>query len=399
MPADVCPRAPEPQTTGHGGVQMGLLENTRLGSFPFASMSSTSLHPVNATPSAASPIQTADSAAITIFQITSLMVILIAAFLGNGVIFLVFVRKPSLLSVSNRFVLHLAICNFLMCVVVMPPVLVSVISTDWMLKEQSCIATGFLNVLLFAAIILTLVMITVDRYVAVMLPLRYYIYMTARRAALMILLVWIMALALALPPVFGWNSISYHHHRFICTAAVPDGSGTPNDSYEIYLVVGGFAVPLISIASMYGRMYLAARDLVARDRHRWFRVPSSEETTGCSSTDPVKKQRAFTGGGIKKILRVHIGDEWRTAQTTLMVMLSFVVSWLPYYVVGLVEAALDRHVSPFWEWIPLWLALSSSAFNPYVYVFRSASMRHHAFSLFGLRRHASIKDSKLFTEA
>ncbi|XP_022102075.1 G-protein coupled receptor 161-like [Acanthaster planci] len=380
-------------------MQMGLLANTRLEFSPFASMSSTSLQPSNATSSAASPIQTADSAAITIFQISSLLVILIAAFLGNGVIFLVFIRKPSLLSVSNRFVLHLAVCNFLMCAVVMPPVSISVVSTDWMLTDQSCTITGFLNVLLFAAIIFTLVMITVDRYVAVMLPLRYYIYMTTRRAAMMMLVVWIMALALALPPVLGWNYISYHHHRFICTAAVPGHDKTSGNSYEIYLMVGGFAVPLILIATMYGRMYFAARNLIARDRHRWFRVPSSDETSSCSNTDPVKRPRTFTSGGIKKILRVHIGDEWRTAQTTLMVMFSFVVSWLPYYVVGFVEAAFDKHVSSFWEWLPLWLALSSSAFNPYVYVFRSASMRHHAFSLFGLRRRASIKDSKLFTEA
>ncbi|XP_033627195.1 G-protein coupled receptor 161-like [Asterias rubens] len=377
---------------------MGLLVNIRLGSATLTGMSSTSPYLVNVTPSAATPAWVVDSAATTVVQISTLMVIFIAAFLGNGVIFLVFVRKPSLLSVSNRFVLHLAVCNFLMCVVVMPPVLVSVISTDWMLSQQSCAATGFLNLLLFAAIILTLVMITVDRYIAVMLPLLYYTYMTTRRAALMILVVWVLALTFALPPVLGWSSVSYHPHRFICTVAVPTGDASASDGYEIFLMVGGFAIPLTSMAFMYGRMYFAARDLLARDRHRWFRVPSSDRNgSSPSSCAPFRRPRGLTSGGIKKILQVHIGDEWRTAQTALIVMFSFVISWLPYYVVSFVEVALNRHVSPFWEWIPLWLAFSSCAFNPYVYVFRSASMRHHALSLVGVHRR-STKDARFFIE-
>ena len=304
----------------------------------------------------------------TVFRVITLILILSAAFIGNILVFVVFLRKPSMLSVSNRFILQLAVCNFLMTILLMPSVIVSTIQEqeDWPYSHIWCVCTGFLIVLLFAAAIFTLVMITVDRYVAVITPLHYFSRITSKRSLMMLTAVWIIAFILALPPLIAHDSIDYHHYRYACTI----GSRSNyifTYGYNIFLILCGFLVPLSVMSFAYYRIYTAARDLVARDRHRWY-VLSDEETVR-RALRAKKRHRhhsntyhhhssswrlhisGFTASaGFRKILRIHVGDEWRTAKSGLVVLFTFMVTWLPFFVVIAIESVQDvtKHVSPTW---------------------------------------------------
>ncbi|XP_052799062.1 rhodopsin, GQ-coupled-like [Mya arenaria] len=81
--------------------------------------------------------------------------------------------------------------------------------------------------LIFTASTFTLVLIAIDRYMAVAKPLHYSMTMTSRRASFMIASVWISAILCSLPPLFGWNcyefqldKISYHIEPVVKTLSV-----------------------------------------------------------------------------------------------------------------------------------------------------------------------------------
>ena len=344
-----------------------------------------------------------------IFRVSTLILILVLALVGNILVFLVFLRKPSMLSISNRFIFQLAICNFLMTVLLMPSVVANTLYEDWMFSHIWCVFTGFLIILLFAAIIFTLVMITMDRFVAVTQPLQYFNRITSKRGYIMLTSVWIIALILALPPLVVPDAIEYHEYRYACTIG-SRSSFVFTLGYSLFLILCGFLVPLSFMLFGYYRIYTAARDLAARDRHRWY-VLSDEKTMRHALRTKRRKRRNHNSNtyhhhssswklhisgltasaGFRKILRIHVGDEWRTAKSGLVVIFTFVVTWLPFFGVIAFESVHEgnKHVSPTWEWVSLWLAFCSCACNPYVYVFRSAAMRHQALAPLGISRRLS----------
>jgi hypothetical protein len=78
-------------------------------------------------------------------------------------------------------------------------------SGTWELGWVLCDIWISLDVLLCTASILSLCAISVDRYLAVTQPLNYSRRRRSKRLALlMILAVWLAALAITCPPIFGW---------------------------------------------------------------------------------------------------------------------------------------------------------------------------------------------------
>lgn len=75
----------------------------------------------------------------------------------------------------------------------------------WQLGWVLCDVWISLDVLLCTASILSLCAISIDRYLAVTQPLNYSRRRRSKRLALMMILaVWILALAITCPPILGW---------------------------------------------------------------------------------------------------------------------------------------------------------------------------------------------------
>jgi hypothetical protein len=81
---------------------------------------------------------------------------------------------------------------------------------SWELGWVLCDIWISLDVLLCTASILSLCAISVDRYLAVTQPLNYSRRRRSKRLALlMILAVWLVAIAITCPPIFGWWVVSW----------------------------------------------------------------------------------------------------------------------------------------------------------------------------------------------
>ncbi|ROT69615.1 putative G-protein coupled receptor [Penaeus vannamei] len=132
------------------------------------------------------------SVVVTALLLAMLGVVFVFGTVVNSLVFLVFYRRPSLRSLSNRFVLSLTSANLLSTVVVVPvhalrvggltPLLTTAAEGD--VSEEDfwwCQASQALMALAVEAAIFSVLLIAVDRHCAVTSPLHYSMTITRGR--------------------------------------------------------------------------------------------------------------------------------------------------------------------------------------------------------------------------
>ena len=328
-----------------------------------------------------------------------LATIFILSLAGNIFVFLVFFKRPILLTISNRFIVNLSICNVLETIFVMPFVFIALVTGKWYFGRFLCQATGFMMSTIFSASTLTLVVIAIDRYCAVVTPLHYSMRITSRRSFLMILAVWFSAICCSLPPLIGWNRYEYQRTKSVCTA-VSTGREFNDRPYIICLVTLCFILPLIIILWTYCCIFKAARNNSEKVRRNSL-IPTLMEDV---SQTPLRNCRRGSSVPILNY-RVSISsrsnslfgrrDEWKAAVTSCMVVSTFIICWLLYFIIIVLECLLDNPhgVTSVINHISILLAMSSSAFNPLVYVFRGKVQRVELKCILGIQS----KPDSIFT--
>ena len=107
-------------------------------------------------------IQTAINALLTI-----------CAVVGNSLVCLAFYRNPSVRTVTNYFVLSLAIADLLKAVLIMPVHTASIPTVSWITGEMGCKVNHYLVQLLGGTSLLTLMLVAINRYIRVVRPALY----------------------------------------------------------------------------------------------------------------------------------------------------------------------------------------------------------------------------------
>lgn len=126
---------------------------------------------------------------------------------GNVLVLVSFKLDKQLQTVSNYFLLSLAIADLFIGAVSMPLYTIYLLLDRWPLGPFICdlwLAFDYLN---SNASVLNLLLISFDRYFSVTRPLTYRVRRTTKRACLMIASTWIMSLLLWPPWIFAWPYI------------------------------------------------------------------------------------------------------------------------------------------------------------------------------------------------
>uniref|UniRef100_A0A1B0A8M7 G-protein coupled receptors family 1 profile domain-containing protein n=1 Tax=Glossina pallidipes TaxID=7398 RepID=A0A1B0A8M7_GLOPL len=143
--------------------------------------------------------------------------------------------------------MSLAVADLLVGIFVMPPAVAVHLIGSWQLGWVLCDIWISLDVLLCTASILSLCAISVDRYLAVTQPLTYSRRRRSKRLALiMILIVWILALAITCPPMLGW----YEPGR----RDLKECRYNQNEGYVIFSAMGSFFIPMAVMIYVYARI-------------------------------------------------------------------------------------------------------------------------------------------------
>lgn len=145
-----------------------------------------------------------ETEAARITKMFSLSVILVMSLFGNLLVIYVVCRNRSLRRTINYFILNIAVSDVLIPVIVIPMALVNLArdSHTWLFKGPlgviTCKLVLFLADVSPAVSIVSLIFMTLDRFLAVVFPLRVTL-MNAKRRYFLIALTWIMSIGFFSP--------------------------------------------------------------------------------------------------------------------------------------------------------------------------------------------------------
>uniref|UniRef100_T1IQS4 G-protein coupled receptors family 1 profile domain-containing protein n=1 Tax=Strigamia maritima TaxID=126957 RepID=T1IQS4_STRMM len=213
-----------------------------------------------------------DAKTITILAFGSLVILVAVA--GNTLVIASVSTTRRLRSVTNCFVVSLAIADLLVALLVMPLGIAVEITQTWPLDRVACDLWISLDVLLCTASILNLCCISVDRYLAITRPLAYSARRSKRLALAMIAVVWIISVAITCPrPAHTIQRIWMQDE-----SDSDECQYTSDQGYVLYSSIGSFFIPLVVMVYVYVCIMrvISKRERVLRHRRRRRRPTVSE---------------------------------------------------------------------------------------------------------------------------
>ncbi|XP_073413378.1 adenosine receptor A3 [Dendrobates tinctorius] len=269
-------------------------------------------------------------------------VIGISAVLGNILVIWAVKVNRSLQNTTFFFIVSLAFADLAVGILVMP--LAIVISLGKEFHFYSCLFMCCLMIILTNASILSLLAISIDRYLRVKIPTRYKSVITLRRIYVSICCVWIVSLIVGLVPMFGWNNRSKlrdeEKNYLKC-----EFERVMRMDYMVYFNIFGWVfLPLLIMVGLYIEIFYLIRKHLAK------------------GTSNAKGKGMF------------YGKEYKTAKSLSIVLLLFLLSWMPLSIINclILFSPSIKQSSVFQPAIFFAILLShaNSAMNPIIYAFQ-----------------------------
>ena len=289
--------------------------------------------------------------------------IFIVALFGNSFGLFVALKRSSATNVTNLFIANMAVADLLLTVTAMP-FSVGFFYRDlrWLsgtLGTITCKAFSYVIPVSIAATVLTMLVISIDRFYAVFYPLKDKLF---RQPRVFSTIVWILSIALMIPyPLSFQVRFDPFLKAHVCLQAWPWGD--PNNKTETYRVLKIFHIcvfvilyvcPLSIMAVVY---FLIGRKL-------WHRIiPGNVTHTNRVAAEMSKR----------KVVR----------QLVILVVV-FAMCWFPTYVNHYFWFVRPEHsykVRAEVYYVFTWLGHANSAINPCLYVILSGSFRRELVSV------------------
>ncbi|KAM9314131.1 alpha-1D adrenergic receptor [Pholidichthys leucotaenia] len=295
-----------------------------------------------------------------------LSVFILVAIAGNILVILSVVCNRQLQTVTNFFIVNLAMADLLLAVIVLPFSASLEVLGCWVFGRVFCNIWAAVDVLCCTASILSLCIISVDRYIGVKHCLKYPSIMTERKAAAILALVWLSSAVISVGPLLGWKEPPPRDDG-ICSI-------TEEPGYALFSSLFSFYLPLAVILFMYFRVYVVARRTtrsleagVKRERDKSMEVvlrihcrSAPEESSKGSKTHPFRSSLS--------VRLMKFSREKKAAKTLAIVVGMFILCWLPFFFflpIGSFFPSLKPSETVFK--VVFWLGYFNSCINPMIY--------------------------------
>ncbi|KAK2520477.1 D(4) dopamine receptor [Columba livia] len=322
---------------------------------------------------------------------------------GNGLVCLSVCTERALKTTTNYFIVSLAVADLLLALLVLPLYVYSEFQGGvWSLSTVLCDALMTMDVMLCTASIFNLCAISVDRFIAVSIPLNYNRRQIDLRQLILISTTWIFAFAVASPVIFGLNNVPNRD---------PSLCQLEDDNYIVYSSICSFFIPCPVMLVLYCAMFQGlkrweeARKAKLRGSiygaNRKLYHPSTfieREQTGLEPEECGPYAHSSHPGdyvmnnGIPTVSYPHLkypppghgrkrakinGRERKAMRVLPVVVGAFLFCWTPFFVVHITRALCKSCTIPSQVTSTVtWLGYVNSALNPIIYTVFNTEFRN-----------------------
>lgn len=182
-----------------------------------------------------------------------IMLLFILVGLPSNIIIIVSIIQQKLYrETTHILLLNLAISDTLVCLLVMPPMIVTGFAGGYIFGDSDYVRcqvckTGIIFVALTVFAVNILGVITLDRFIVIKFPLRHDNFVTVPRVIIIVIFLWMLSIFEAVLPLFGFGEITFAFSLTACSVNLyGEGKLTSNINYMI-LLVGLALIPLVII--------------------------------------------------------------------------------------------------------------------------------------------------------
>ncbi|XP_030630790.1 alpha-1D adrenergic receptor-like [Chanos chanos] len=301
------------------------------------------------------------------------------AIVGNILVILSVLCNRHLRTVTNFFIVNLAVADLLLSLMVLPFSATMEVLDCWVFGRAFCNVWAAVDVLCCTASILSLCMISIDRYIGVKHCLTYPTIVTERRAAMALVVLWCASMVVSIGPLMGWKEPppSDDHECNI----------TQEPGYALFSSLLSFYLPLTIILAMYFRIYVVARRTtdsleagLKRERENTVEIVLRIHCRSALEEPMHTPGRSHLFNRSLSTRLKRFSREKKAAKTLAIVVGVFILCWLPFFLV-LPLGSLFPRLKPSENVFKLvfWLGYFNSCVNPLIYPCSSLEFRR-AFS-------------------
>lgn len=312
---------------------------------------------------------------LLVLKAIPLFTIIIMAILGNLLVVVSVCRYRKLRSITNCFVVSLAIADVLVALIAMPFNASVELSGQWMFGYAMCDVWNSLDVYASTVSIIHLCCISIDRYYAIVKPLTYPLVITENRVILMLTFVWVFPISISFVPIFlGWYTYADHlvyraEHPHVCTFVV-------NRTFAIVSSSISFWIPSTIMCIMY---YFVYQEAIRQARFLYKNASAISRSQMVMNGGDMSPSRNGpldgadrAGESVQKIQHEH-----KAARTLGIIMGVFILCWLPFFT-WYITVSLCREACPCPDVVVVvlfWIGYLNSCLNPLIYAYFNRDFR------------------------
>ncbi|XP_070183833.1 allatostatin-A receptor-like [Littorina saxatilis] len=250
---------------------------------------------------------------------------------------------------TNILILSLAVADLLFIVFCVPFTAASYAMPVWPFGDVWCRVVQYLIYVSAYGSVYTLVLMSVDRYLAVVHAIRSINIRTEYNTWLAVGVVWAVIMLSNIPLLFEYGILNYMHmgeDRSTCTNLVHIIDQQRGKIFVSCFMTFGYVVPLSVVCCLYGLML---------KRLLYGVVPGG----GNQSQESIRAKK-------------------RVTRMVIIVVIIFAVCWLPIQIILMMQSFKIYPGEAFYIWLQLvsnCLAYMNSCVNPFLYAFLSENFR------------------------
>ncbi|XP_050305848.1 orexin receptor type 2-like [Anthonomus grandis grandis] len=312
------------------------------------------------------------------------VIVFIVGLFGNILVCVAVYRNHSMRTVTNYFIVNLAVADALVILFCLPFSVVWDVTSTWWFGTAMCKFVLNIQNVSVTVSILTLTFISIDRWYAICHPIAFR--STTGKAKTAICIIWIVSFICEIPETIYLVAEPYPDFDVYFTQCKPTWGDRSDTYFMVCKMVIFYFLPLILMCIAY---YKIIKILWRSDRGG---SSNQDESCGTGNNPFSMNMNATTEGQLR--------SRRKAAKMLVAVVVMFAFCFLPVHLlsilrltVGLSNSVANRSISM----MSHWLCYANSAVNPIIYNFMSGKFRQEFKSAFFQCRQVNSTERGGFT--